>query len=245
MRNPLVIFVAGFVSLAAARADTFVINPAQSILTLTATVAGAVASQQPPAGFTTSYAGTINATVGGGTIQFNSANADANVSGVYSPLPGGLAGTAPGDYGGMFTAGGIFPGTFAIRDLIASLSSAALSLTGGTNFDAGQLLFTATGGSADYRVAALAMMGSIAMAGQSATNGPATGSIAIVAGVPTITIPIDVTILLTAINPNDSMVRLRGNIVATAVPEPTTWALLTCGGAIGLIWARRQASAPG
>jgi hypothetical protein len=98
MRNALLTFVVGLVSLAAARADTFVINPLQSILTLTATVAGAVASQQPPSGFTTSYAGTINATIGGGTIQFNSANADANVSGVYSPLPGGLAGTAPGDY---------------------------------------------------------------------------------------------------------------------------------------------------
>ncbi len=162
------------------------------------------------------------------SIQFNSASAVAAISGNYSPLVGGGAGTAPGDYGGMFTVSGIFPGTFAIRGLEASLSSGPLSLTGGA-FDASQLLFLATTGNVDYRVAALAMMGTLSVAGNSAMNGPGMGSIAIVNGVNTLTIPIDVTILFTVVTTNDTMFRLRGNIVATAVPEPATYMLLGFG----------------
>ena len=213
---------------ASARAETFTINPLQSILTLSGSVAGNPASQQPPAGFSTSYSGTIDATLSGMSIQFNSASAVAAISGNYSPLVGGGAGTAPGDYGGMFTVSGIFPGTFAIRGLEASLSSGPLSLTGGA-FDASQLLFLATTGSVDYRVAALAMMGTLSVAGNSAMNGPGMGSIAIVGGVNTLTIPIDVTILFTVVTTNDTMFRLRGNLVATAVPEPATWMLLGFG----------------
>ena len=75
---------------------------------------------------------TIDATVTGTTsIQFNSATADANVGGNYQPLPGGTAGSAPGDYGGRFTANGIFPGFFAVRGLVASLLSNSIPLTGG------------------------------------------------------------------------------------------------------------------
>ncbi len=229
MRKGLAILICAWVALAApARADIFTINPLQSILTVSGNVAGNPASQQPPSGFSTSYSGTIDATLSGMSIQFNSASAAAAISGNYSPLVGGGAGTAPGDYGGMFTVSGIFPGTFAIRDLVASLSSGPLSLTGGA-FDASQLLFLATSGNVDYRVAALAMMGTLSVAGNSAMNGPGMGSIAIVGGVNTLTIPIDVTILFTVVTTNDTMFRLRGNIVATAVPEPATWMLLGFG----------------
>ena len=213
-----------------ARADIFTINPLQSVLTISAaSFQGTAGTPQPPSGFTTSYSGTINATVTGMSIQFNSAAADANVSGNYQPAAGGAAGMAPGDYGGQFLIAGIFPGFFAVRDLVASLSSGSLPLTGGT-YDASQLLFTGIGGSADYNVAVLGLMGSIPLAGNSAMNAAVTpGSIAIVGGVQTLTIPIDVTLLFTAVNPNDSMIRLTGNIVATAVPEPATYMLFGIG----------------
>jgi hypothetical protein len=162
------------------------------------------------------------------SIQFNNASVAAANSGNYSPLPGGGSGTAPGNYGGNFTVSGIFPGTFAIRGLIASLSSGPLSLTGGS-FDTSQLLFLATAGNVDYRVATLAMMGTLSVAGNSAMNGPGTGSITNVGGVQTLTIPIDVTIFFTVVNPNDTMFRLQGNIVATAIPEPATYMLLGLG----------------
>ncbi len=226
----LIFFGLVLVSFTAARADIFTINPAQSILAISsATVAGSTATPQGASGFTTSYAGTIDATVTQMSIQFNSGAADAMVSGNYSPAAGGGAGTAPGDYGGMFTALGFFPGTFAVRDFVAGLSSNSLSLTGG-NFDASQLLLMAVMGSIDYRVAGLAQMGTGSLAGSSGMNmAAAPGSISLVGGVQTLTIPVDVTFFFTALNPNDSMVRLTGNIVATAVPEPATYLLLGVG----------------
>ncbi len=213
-----------------ARADIFTINPLQSILTIaSANLAGSPATAQPPSGFTTSYTGTIDATVTPLSIQFNSANADAMVSGTYSPAVGGGAGTAPGDYGGQFTVGGIFPGTFAIRGLVASLSSPALTLTG-PNFDAMQLLFTAVAGAGDYRVAALAQMGSIALTGTTMNAAAMAGTLTTTGGMQVLTIPIDVTLIFTALNPNDSMIRFTGSIMAAApIPEPATYLLLGLG----------------
>ncbi|HMJ06125.1 MAG TPA: PEP-CTERM sorting domain-containing protein [Chthoniobacterales bacterium] len=213
----------------AARADVFTINPLQSILTINSVnVAGNVGTAQPPSGFMTGYTGTIDATVTGMSIQFNSASADALVSGLYQPAPGGGAGMAPGDYGGQFTVAGIFPGFFALRDILATLSSGPITLAG-PNFDASQLLFTALGGSGDYQVAALGLMGTTSLANSSAQNGGNPGSISMVSGVQTLNIPIDVTLTFTGIAPGDSMVRLTGNLVATAIPEPATYMLLGMG----------------
>jgi PEP-CTERM motif-containing protein len=234
------LLLAGLASFStAARADTFVIDPAQSILTLSATFQGVAATQQPPAGFTTSYTGFVDATIGANTIQFNSASADANVSGIYQPAVGGGAGLAPGDYGGQFTIA-VFQGVFSIRDLVASLASNSTSLTGGT-FDAGALMFSILSGSTDYNVSALGLMGSVSMIGETAQNGSGVGSIAIVNGVETMTVPIDVTITLSAVNTDDTVIHLSGNIVAiSAVPEPSTWALLICGGGVAWFALRRR-----
>ena len=73
------------------------------------------------------------------------------------------------------------------------------------------------------------MMGSLSVAGNSAMNGPGMGSLAIVNGLETLTIPIDVTIFFTVVTTNDTMFRLRGNVVATAVPEPAIYMLLGFG----------------
>jgi PEP-CTERM motif len=222
-----IILGVALVSLGGARADTFTINPLQSILTIAATFQGAAATPQPPAGFTASYTGTIDATPGPMSIQFNSAAAAASSAGTYSPAVGGGAGTALGNYGGNFTVGGIFPGSFAVRGLTASLTSSSISLTGGS-FDASQLMFVITGGSVDYRVAALSLMGNIALSGSSA-NGAGTGTLSSIGGVQTLTIPIDVTLTFTVVNPNDATFHLTGNIVATAIPEPATYMLMGFG----------------
>ncbi len=219
MHKGLAIFLGAWVaSVAAVHAETFTINPAQSILTIaSANAAGNTATQQGTTGFATSYTGTIDATVSGGSIQFNSAAADANAGGTYQPAPGGTAGSAPGDYGGRFTVSGIFPGFFAIRGLVASLTSNSIPLTGG-NFDATQLMFSATAGTGDYLVTIINTGGTTTLTGTTANTAATPGSFSTAGGVQTLTIPVDVTLVFTAINPNDSSIRFTGNVVATAHP---------------------------
>jgi PEP-CTERM motif-containing protein len=222
-------------SFTAARADIFTIVPAQSSLTLSGSCLGIPFSPQPPDGFNASYSGTIDATLGPGSIKFNSASADAIVSGVYQP------GLAPGDYGVTFVLSESTTVFFSIRNYVFSLSSPTLALVGGA-FDANGLSFAVTGGNNDYDFGPFCVDcgGSpTALTGQSASNGGGTGSLSTIVGVQTLTIPIDVTITYTTLLPNDTTYRLMGNIVAIAVPEPSTWTLLVIGAMFGFIVRRK------
>lgn len=140
--------------------------------------------QQGAGSLTSTYSGTINTTfdpnpsTGPARLQFvqSGTTADAAVTGNWQPAVGGAAGSAPADYGAMVTistALGSVNANVAVRNLVASMSSANLNLTGGPStfsFPSNQTL-TITGGTADYRYTGLASgMGTESLAGSSGAN---------------------------------------------------------------------------
>src|SRR5262245_34577607 len=144
----------------AAQAMMFTIDPASSKVSLSGTLTTSLGSQnvveQGVGSLTTSFSGTIGTLVdfAASTIVFREAgtNLDAAVSGICSPRPGGLAGTAPADYGGKFDAVAVMV-FVAIHDMAATLATGARLSQSGTGstwtFGFGQQLkFTA--GTVDY-----------------------------------------------------------------------------------------------
>jgi len=97
----------------APQAIMFTIEPASSKVSLSGTLTTSLGSshnvvEQGVGSLTTSFSGTIGTLVdfAAASIVFREAGTslDAAVSGSWSPLPGGLAGTTPADYGGKFDA---------------------------------------------------------------------------------------------------------------------------------------------
>ena len=189
--------------------------------------------KQSPGSLTNSYSGTIDTMVApGASIQFVSAAADADVSGIYNPGIGGGGGSADGDYGGYADLG-IFGDLWAaVRTFVFSMSSGSITLAG-SNFDASLLSLTTTGGDLDYD-AGLLGSGVAPLVGESGFNQASNGSLVIGGGGAAIlTVPIDLTMNfdLEDDTVDDTPVNIVGNIVATGIiPEPATLGLLFLGG---------------
>lgn len=231
----------------AASALTFTIDSSQSSITAGTTLSSSLGSlpltPQSAGSETTSFSGTIDADVTPTDITFNSAIADAIVSGVYSPAPGG--GTAPGvpgtpadgDYAFLGLSGGILA---AIRDLNLSFSSGAIALAGGS-FDATSVSVSPTAGSFDLNAAPIPSItpgsASSSAFGGTSVNGASGGTLVLSGSTLTLTLPIDI-----VTNPDSSTaVDLNGVIVATAIiPEPASVALMGLGGTL-LMFRRRHA----
>jgi hypothetical protein len=185
----------------------------------------------------------------GTSIDFVPSNLSLLNSGSWSPLPGGVAGSAPADYGLQAIAV-----KTAIRDAQINLDSPLLSLTGtpslstfvlsgNTGFSAGYVdyLITAFGGASARSSDFIGSQGAIT----------GTGSIAVAAGIATLTLNYTAPTLNVTIEDNNTpatsdditgVLTLTGQIVATAiVPEPASWTMWLGGvGLIGVAGAQRR-----
>ena len=228
-----ILFLFGCISLVGANAFVFTIDPSMSSLTLSGTVPGGSLQEQGPGSLVTTYSGTIDADYTGSTIQFNSAAADAAINGTWQPLPGGGAGSAPADYGATQSTFSVFG---AGRNIVFNITSGVIAVSSG-NFDASQLTISATTGDLDYRYSGGS--GSTDLSGLFGSNAATAGNISIVGGTATLTVPVQITQMLSLNSTNDTTITLAGTIVATAVvPEGSISALLIAGG-IFLVVARR------
>ncbi len=220
-------------------------------------VPGSIVPLPPPfgsVGDVAHYSGNLKVRVTPGTsIEFtNQCEIDALNSGIwlpadglgplYPPLPSGLFppfGFPPGalaEYGHVLPGGALGAAFTAIRGLEAVLTSGALPLVGPA-FPSGQLM-TVTAGTTDFNsfgvVGAALGFGTLPITGLAGVNGAPAGSLV----GPVLTIPISLVIGIPLDPPPDPVTTvtliMSGTLVATLIPEPSTFVLLGVG-LVGLI----------
>ena len=195
-------------------AAAFIVDSSQSQLTISGNVSGSAFTAQGSGSMTAAYMGNLNAAISGSTIQFTGLSTIiALTNGVWQPAPGGVAGSAPANYGAQaLVFVGLFPVTAygAGRNLVLDLTSPLLTLTG-TNFNASTLVISlVTNSNPVFDFYSGIQNGSNPMSGDS-TNSVATGSfISTNGGLVRVVIQINTTFTTT-----NSVLTLTGTIVAT------------------------------
>ncbi|HVT29189.1 MAG TPA: hypothetical protein VHE81_14330 [Lacipirellulaceae bacterium] len=168
----------------------------------------------------TTYSGSIKTDRTGNNISFLSGSSiDANTNGNWQPLADGSSGSAAADYGGKATFLGFVTVNFAGRNLAAGLTSGALPIDAGDDFDLSTTDMTFSSGSIAYR----ASIGDPASSGSIVgTTGTLTGSgllSSVVQGLlttETLTIPIDSLFLFQPDSSTTINLTLTGTLVAKA-----------------------------
>ena len=202
----------------------FSIDPTQSQLTLSGSIAGYAMTTQAAGSLTTTYSGNINATVSGATIQFTgSSTITAKTNGVWQPAVGGGSGSAPADYGAQASLSIFGTGYGALRNIILDMTSPVLTITG-TNFDSSALIFNATptsGAAFDYHSSVKS--GTLALTGYSTNTIANQASLSTNGSVVQLFIKVNTTYYFTLLAANDTPLTLTGQIVANsslATPKP-------------------------
>lgn len=248
MKRFLAVVFAAALSPAVVRATpiSFTIDPAQSSLTASGSMAGTVMMAQKFGSNVTSYSGTVEADLTAEGIKFTGGSlVAANQSGMLEPDIDGMLGSARANYGhwasvelGLFQT---LEGNSAIRGLVFSPSSqiVPMSLSGDAHsFDTTQLDFTVASGTIDYLIGS-SYFGSRDLSALYDTNGDGPATLAVTGNVETLTIPVSLGFRTSMMTANDSILMFSGQIVATReVPEPAGLGLL-CLSAVGLLRRRR------
>ncbi|MDQ6631870.1 MAG: hypothetical protein M3Y82_08940 [Verrucomicrobiota bacterium] len=204
----------------------FSLDPNQSQLTLSGTANGSPFVQQGPGSLTTVYTGNINADVSASTIQFTGSSIiDARTNGVWQPLSGGAAGSAPADYGARATVNSPFGGVLvnvALRNVTLDVTSPVLTIIN-NNFNSSALLFsfnTNSSSALDYN--ASISSGSLSLAGLSTNKVNSGASLTNMGGTQKITIPVDTDYVFNfnAGIPVTVLLHLTGQLVATSAAVP-------------------------
>ena len=213
--------IAGMMSMMADTA-TFTIDPAQSAITISGTVAGGTIKEQGPGSLTTKFAGTIQAEVNNAVIQFSGGSQiTAQNNGNWAPAANGATGTAPANYGGIATVV-IIQANAAVRNIQLDAFSGPLTVSDG-HFDSTGLFFMFSTNSAsvlDYNAGFIGT-GSEALAGY-ATNQVTSGATLTASGsTQVLTIPVNANHFFELLSPGDSQLILKGQLVATRSATPS------------------------
>jgi hypothetical protein len=204
-----------------AELKTFAIDQAQSVLTLSGTFSGFAVQQQGPGSLTTHYTGTIETDLSDAGIVFVGGSQIIGVTnGNWQPGPGGVAGTAPANYGGQVVNLAV-NGKAAVRDIQLDLTSGSLTVSN-EMFSSQELEFAfppTTTTVFDYSY-------SITLGGSGSGRQPFVGTLTNTVNTNAtlgpqgaelvLTIPVDIAGAATVQNPNDLQYQLRGRLVARA-----------------------------
>ncbi len=211
---------------------TLNVNAAQSSLTIGGNAFTLNYVQQNAGSLVANWGGTIKADLTAGVFTFSPGSAITaivNPSGPYTTAPN-VIGSEAGNYG--VTASGVVPG-FGPQTINGVYKNLILDITAGTAQNGAATVATMnfSAGALDYGIAPAAVTGTSSLANVSGVN--ASASLVSWNGT-TLTIP--VSFLTTGSNRNESW---NGTIVATivAVPEPSSIALMSLVGIVGLSYA--------
>jgi hypothetical protein len=202
-----------------AELKTFALDATNSSVSISGTLAGVAFQQQGTGSLTTKYSGTIKADVTSSNITFVGGSAIVGLnSGTWQPGLGGVAGSAPANYGVKVNVL-LITAMAAVRNTLLDVTSSALTVTGGS-FSGQGLHFNYPSNSTsvlDYSYSGLLGSGSGSQQLKGISTNNLNNATLIVQGAELVlTIPVDNSGTATALNPNDVQYRLRGQLVAWA-----------------------------
>lgn len=219
---------------ATAQADviTLNVNSALSSLTLSGDAFGLAYTPQATGALTANYAGTITANLTAGIFTFSGGsaiNALVNPSGPYTTIPNPI-GIEAGNYG--VTASGVVP-FYGFQTINGVYKDIVLDLSAGTaqNGAATTATFKFTSNLLDYGADPVGLVGTSNLATKSGSN---TSLSNVTWDGTTLTIPVEFKV--SGDNRNQTW---TGTIVA-AVPEPSSFGLMSLVGMVGLFRKRSR-----
>jgi hypothetical protein len=196
---------------------TFTLDATNSSLSISGTLGSAAFQQQGPGSLTTKISGTIKADVTSSTITFVGGSAIVGLnSGNWQPGPGGVAGSAPANYGMKVNVYIIITAMAAVRNALLDVASSALTVTEGAFPGSGLQFYYPSNSTTvlDYSAGSLAS-GSDTLTNTFTNTVSANATLIVQGAEQVLTIPVDISGART-ITAGDVKYRLRGQLVARA-----------------------------
>jgi len=223
-RITLAALAAGMLQFCQADEVQFIIDSAQTQVTLSGTAAGLTVAEQGPGSLTTSFEGTVVADVTAEALRFvGGSRIEGLTNGAWSPEAFGEAGTEPADFGAQ-AGGGLITGTAALRDLLLDLETeTAMPLSQG-QFNADGLLFRFpedAPSAFDYRVTVFIVTENDRefLAGYATNRTAAMGTLTTEDNTQVLHVPIEASIVFELLDPADSTLTITGQLRATRTLE--------------------------
>jgi hypothetical protein len=218
LAQKLVTGVALLGSLAPAlQSETFILDT-KSYVTVSGSTLGSALQEQGPGSLTTHFTGQLAANVAGSTIQFTEASSlIALDSNAWQPKADGSDGSEPANFGASVS---VFfsSGKAAARKIRLAAMSPVTTVSDG-QFDSSVLVFsfpTNSVSSFAYRVTGLlAQSGSIVLTGYATNKVTTMASLKTTGDLQVLTIPVDAQFLFKLVSDGDTILRLKGELVAT------------------------------
>ena len=225
MRVIALFAVVAALSVTARAATTFTVDPNASAVTLSGTTVGnSPLTQQGPGSLTTQLEGALDVDLSATEIAIVSGVLDARENGTWRPGLEGGPGSAPADFGAQALLFGFQTIYGALRNVEMEVFSPSEAIADG-NFDASELVFlfpTNSNAVLDFE-GGLAGTGSAELAGEARNRTATVGTITGTEGSRVLTIQVDTTFTFTVASDDDTMLTIRGQIVARegdVVPDP-------------------------
>ena len=217
----VVLVLAGFeAAQCEAGSRTFKLNGVESVVTLSGSVLGNALAEQAAGSLTTSMSGTVVVDLTNDAIQFATGSLIVALNnGTWQPNVGGASGSALGNFGAKADSL-LGSAKAALREIQLNISSLAMAVTGGS-FNSSGLTFafpSTQTSTLDYAISSFFSntAGTIPLVGLSTNNVTTQATLATVGNTQVLTIPVDAQFKLKLLTDNDTVLSIRGKLVATA-----------------------------